>query len=750
VAALTVVAVVVVGTSVGAMGAPPPGNIRTVAGEDSTPNCPWLNSAESVRTRVAQLEHAATSTELAETMELLGGNKAGDPHYEGVVPAIPALCMPPIVEQDGDVGVAGASGVWDADTKLPSEISLAATFDPPLAMAYGSVIGHQANAQGIDFVMAPMINIMRSSNWGRAYETLGEDPYLTTSMAVADVKGIQRAGEPTILKHWIAYSQETNRQDPTNDDAIVSAQALHEVYMPPFEQTIADDQPAGVMCAMNDLNGVPACADENTIDGVLRHQWSYHGFVRTDCQGANGTTSASNRAIVFKAGVSQSKCGGLYPAAVVAATWPKTEIESVVAPYLTQLFRYNLVAAPRLGTPGTADDEATGEATALKVSEEGSVMLKDADDVLPLNTTNLGTVALIGAMGGSPDISGGGSSLVHASATYPTVTLRSALSPVLGSDLDYVSAVNSTTPDSAERLAAVQAARRAAVAIVVVSLTSGEGHDVSSLALPVQENDLVEQVAQANPDTIVVVESGAAVLMPWRRDPGVKAIFMQWYPGQVAGLAMSDLLLGVANPSGRLPVNIPESDQAQPDPIGPRFGTGVPATVDGEPGHDILYQEGVDVGYRWYDANGVPSAYAFGAGLSYSRFAFSDIDAARAIDGGVNVTADVTNVSGVPGTEVAQLYMAQPQPESTTDAEPPIELRGFARVNLQPGETRPVTFAVSPGDLAHWDTSTHSWQIFGGAYTFSVGGSSAHLALQATIDERSADLGVLSGLTAQT
>jgi len=692
--------------------------------------CPWLNDALPVATRVDELLKAMTPLEEATLLHLQQPSPTVD--YEGFTPGIPRLCIPVITEQDGAAGVAaGFTGV----TQLPAPIVDAAAFDPTLAGRYGSVMGAEEAGKGVDLALSPTINIDRSPLWGRSYETLGEDPYLTASLAVPLVEGIQSHRVVAVVKHFAVYNQETHRSTPA-DDSIVSNQALHEIYLPAFGAVTQQAHAGALMCSYNLINGTPACQNKDLIDGILRGQWQFGGFVRSDCD------SIYNQTAAIAVGVSQAKCTSLYNVAALAASVTsgklrRAVLDALARPLLTVLFEYNLIASPHPRTRDAIVTSAAHSAVALAAADEGAVLLKNQADLLPLHLKTLGSLALIGPAGGTPMPAGFGA--VHVQPSHP-VSALAALRAVMGSRLHYDPGTDIAT--------AVAIARTSSAAIVVVNDVEAETLDRPNLNLPSSQNDLVSAIVAANPHTIVVLETGSAVLMPWLAS--VPAVLETWYPGEVAGTSLVDLLSGRADPSGKLPVTFPASESAMPDNTAATFGG-----VDGR----TLYSDGVDVGYRWYEANNVAPAFWFGYGLSYTQFEFSGLHAVPDAAGDVVVTATITNTGPVAGADVVQCYVGEPA--STGDA--PRQLRSFARVMLRPGASRVVTFTVTPGDLASWVSSapgagaapgvgagglaSGSWLVTGGGYGLWVGDGSdlANLPLHTTVALSARNLGVDSG-----
>jgi beta-glucosidase len=689
---------------------------------DRSSDCPWLNDSLSVDARIGQLIDAMSPLQEATLLHLISDN-ASDP-YEGHSPAIPALCIPSITEQDGSAGVAnGWTHSFGGTTQLPAPIADAAAFDPTLARSYGSVIGTEDAAKGVDMALAPTLNIDRSPLWGRSYESLGEDPFLTASLGVQLVEGIQEHRVVSVTKHFAVYNQETKRAT-SSDDAIVSARAMHEIYLPAFSAVVQQAHPGGIMCSYNLINGTPACQDLSLLSQTLRGEWGFAGFVRSDCG------SVYSQAPAIAAGVSQVKCSPLYnpkqlAAAVSSGTLSRASLNSLAEPLLRVLFTYNLIARPHPATPHAPVAVTADEHVALQTANEGAVLLKNTADLLPLQIGRLSSLALIGADSATPMPAGFG-------AIYVRPVLRStilaAFKTVLGRRLHYA--------DGSDVAAAVAIARGASAAIIVAHDVEIERHDRVTLRLPGNQDALITAVERVNHHTIVVLETGAPVLTPWL--PTTPALIETWYPGEAAGTSLLQLVSGQVDPSGKLPVTFPVSQTAMPDDSATTFG-GV--------GGRTLYSDGIDVGYRWYEAHHVTPAFSFGYGLSYTRFGFSGLRVDTGGPGRLTVSARITNLGSRIGSDVAQCYVGDP----ASAGEPARQLRGFQRVSLTPGAATTVTMAIAPGDLAVWDTPANRWKIPAGAYQVWVGdgSDSANLPLHQTVLETGQDLGPNSGPSPQ-
>jgi beta-glucosidase len=685
--------------------------------------CPWLRPGQSVAARVDEVMARVTPVEEADLLHL--DHHTATVPYEGFTPAIPALCIPMITEQDGSAGVASGFSTrpdvrraFGGSTQLPDPIGLAATMDTGLARAFGRVIGGEDAASGIDMALAPTLNIDRSQEWGRSYESLGEDPSLVTGLGVALVDGIESQRVVAVIKHFAVYDQEDHRGTRL-DDAVVSSRALHEIYLPPFSAAVQQAHAGAVMCALNFINGTPACEDSGLLDRLLRHDWGFDGLVRSDCGSVFSAVAA------LDAGVAQAKCTAAYqPARVLtdvrAGLVPASTLRDLARQVLGVLFTDDLVASPHVHQRGPVST-AADRTVAQRVDDQGAVLLRNRHGLLPLDLARVRSLALIGADGATPRPSGTGVLYVHPSSS---VTALQALQASLGPRLRYT--------DGSDIPVAVAAARHATVAVVVVSDFEREGLDRPNLALPGNQDALVRAVEAVNPHTVVVLETGGAVVMPWLAHTA--ALLETWYPGQMAGTSLVDLLTGRADPSGKLPVTFPTTLALSPDHTPATFGG-----VDGK----TYYSEGIDVGYRWYQVHHIRPAFPFGFGLSYTRFRFSGLTVTGDATHGLDVTTTVTNVGRVTGADVVQCYVADP----AATGEPPRQLRAWARVQLAPGGSATVQLHLTPGDLAVWQTARREWGVVAGRYVIRVGDASAPagLPLAQAVDLGAAELGPASG-----
>ncbi|WP_333770161.1 glycoside hydrolase family 3 C-terminal domain-containing protein [Streptomyces sp. IBSBF 2435] len=677
-----------------------PGDATTPPG-GGTGDCPWVGSTAPVATRVAQLLAQMTQ---AQKIQMLHGNGATQP-YIGDMSAIPSLCIPAMGFHDGPSGVGdGFGGV----TQLPSAVSSAATWDTALQKSYGTVAGAEFAGKGADVALGPTMNIVRDPRWGRAFETYSEDPFLAGQMATASIQGLQSQGVMAEAKHVAVYNQETNRNGP-QDNAIIDQRTLQEIYLPAFQAAVGKGASASVMCAYSTVNGVYACQNANLLNNALYQQAGFGGFVTSDWGGAHSTVDSANN------GMTIEMPGGYFYAdflaqALANGTVSQATLNTMVSRVLTQMFAFGLFEKHKTGDRNSVVTTPAHQATARQVAEQGSVLLKNTG-VLPLSTATTHSIAVIGPDGGAGVRSvGGGSATATSSGTVSPLT---ALQNRMGSD----SAV--TYNDGTDINAAVTAARNANVAVVAVGYGENEGTDLTGIDLPDTQNQLITQVAAANPNTIVVLNTGSAVTMPWLGQ--VKGVIEEWYAGQEVGNSLAALLFGDVNPSGKLPVTFPASLND------------VPAHTTAQwPGNgNVQYSEGLKVGYRWYDAQNITPLFPFGFGLSYTTFGFSGLQVG-ALDGSGNATvsATVTNTGTRAGAEIAQLYVGDP----ASTGEPAKQLKGFQRVDLQPGASAKVSFTVTAHDLAYWNTATSKWTTAAGGYQILVGDSSRNLPLAGTLN----------------
>ena len=672
-------------------------------------SCPWVGSSAPISQRVSQLLAKMT---VAQKVTVLTG--ASGSSYVGFTPAIGALCIPAMNLEDGPAGVGDGMG---SVTQLPAPVDVAATWDTSAERLYGQVIGAEQAAKGSSVDLGPTINIVRDPRWGRAFESIGEDPYLNGTLGAADIQGVQSAGVMAQVKHFAVYNQETNR-NTSSDDAVVSTRAEQEIYLPAFADSTQQGAASSVMCSYSTVNGTYACQNPYLLSTVLRQQFGFGGFVTSDWYATHATAASANAGLDQDMPGTDGEFGSALQSAVSSGAVTTATLNSMVTPVLTEMFAFGLFDEPPAGSPAQTATSSAHVTDALQLAEEGTVLLKNSGGVLPLSSSDQ-KVAVIGAdASSSPLTAGGGSAGVTSSGTVTPLQGITAAAP---------SGVTVSYNDGSSDSSAAALAASSSVAVVFVSNDESEGSDLSSIDLSSADNSLISAVAAANPHTVVVLNTGSAVTMPWLSS--VAGVFEAWYPGQQDGTAIAALLFGGADPSGHLTVTFPTSLSQVPASTAAQW----PGT-----GGTVQYSEGVDVGYRWYDARALTPLFPFGYGLSYTSFSFSNLKITALPQGGAaTVSATVTNTGSRAGADVAQLYVTDPAAAS----EPPRQLEGFARVNLQPGASQTVSFPLTQRSLSYWNSSSSAWATATGSYGISVGDSDAHLPLTGTLAVTSAQLG---------
>jgi beta-glucosidase len=652
----------------------------------------------------------------------------------GFVPALPRLGIPALQLNDGPLGVRNIVGGPDGRaTAFPSAQALAAGFNPELAFESGRIMGREAPARGFNVLLAGGVGVERDAWNGRNFEYLGEDPVLAGRLVTAQIRGIQSQGVVSTIKHLVANTQETDRHWV---DMVVDERSLREIDLLPFEMAVKDSGVGSVMCAYNKVNGVYACENAQLLNAVLKSEWGFKGWVMSDWGATHSTAQAAN------AGLDQEFYEERYFASALKAAVQKGEVSEARIDDMARRILRSLAATGALDRTESVQpvDTAAGLAVAQRVAESGIVLLQNRDRLLPLTADRLKKIAVIGRRADVGVLAGGGSSGVESIGgvtvddTPPgtpaemvmfssTVWHHSSPVKAIGSVGSPSAKVEFVSGDDVE--AAAQLAASSDVAIVFAWQTRTEGQDLRSLSLPGGQDELIKKTAAANPRTIIVLQTGGAVLTPWA--PQVGAIVQAWYPGNRGAEAIANILFGRVNPSGRLPISFPraEADLPRPHPPEPQAD---PMKPEVAPTHlpVVKLGEGLAVGYRWYESQGKSPAYEFGFGLSYTTFAYSRLTVNRDL----SVEFDLANTGDRAGIEVAQLYLEFP----AAAGEPSKRLAGWARVELAPGERRRVRIAADPYAVRVWDTSAREWRRSGGRYRVHVGASSRILPLTQEID----------------
>ena len=633
---------------------------------------------------------------------------ADGPLYVGYIPGDASLCMPALTFNDGPAGVAD---LQVGTTSFPAPIASAATWDPSLQRRLGQALGSEAWQKGIDVLLAPDVNIARVPENGRNFEAFGEDPFLSAQTAVAEITGIQQNPVIATVKHYAVNSQETNRYYVSSN---LNDRTLHEIYLPPFAAAVGQGEVGAVMCAYGIVNGTQSCQNPELLDGVLREQWHFHGFVVSDWGATWTTVPAAN------AGLDIEMPGGTYfttplADAVASGAVAGTTIDAMVLHILTSMFRLRVFDDPPPPLSSVAFSDVSSLAdrqVALRVDENATVLLKNSQGTLPLSLPRGSSIAVLGKPAGYGDIrpylAGGGSAFlggVNPVSPLEALTARAARS-----------GYSIVTADPGDLSAEISAARRASAVVYFAYDIEREGEDRPGLSLPDGQDAVIEQLLQANPNTTVVLDTGGPVLMPWLEQ--APAVVESWYPGEQDGNAIAAVLFGDVDPSGRLPQTFPASDDEVPaSTVGQWPGSG--------DGQDASFSEALDVGYRWYDATKVAPLFPFGYGLSYTTFSYRRLRIEKK-GPGFSVSFVVRNTGARAGAEVAQLYIDDP----AAAGEPPKQLKGFDKVFLRPGKSRRVTIPLTPRSFSVWDSVSQRWRVRSGAYRILVGASSRDIRLR--------------------
>lgn len=612
--------------------------------------------------------------------------------------AMPQHGVPAIKMSDGPHGVRCQEDEGDMlginqsrpATCFPTAVTACSTWNPELYGAEGEAIGREALAYGVSVVLGPGCNIKRNPLGGRNFEYLSEDPYLAGKMAASFVRSQQSTGAASCLKHFAVNSQEYKRQ---NGDSQLDERTLREIYLSAFETAVKEAKPDTVMCSYNKINGVHASDSKELLTDILRTEWGFDGMVVTDWGAMNDRVAAMVAGCDLNMPGANKYMEKELAEAVRSGQLDETYINACVERIL------HLVESKQ-GVKADAADFDAHHTLALEVARQGAVLLKNEGGILPLSADDM---LLIGHMAGEMRYQGSGSSHIN-----PTrlVQLTDALP-----DVPYLAccdAAGGVTEESVEQAAELAAQKKIAVVVAgLPDIYESEAFDRDSMRLPEGHNRMIEAVAKANPNTVVVLLGGSAMELPWADK--VKAILYMGLPGQAGGQAMADLLTGKANPCGKLSESWPLTyeDVISKDTFGQK---------------NAEYREGIYVGYRYYDKADKAVRYPFGHGLSYTSFTYGDLQVSDH-----TVTATVTNSGSVTGAEVVQLYIAPPQ---NGLARPQKELKGFARVELQPGESKRVTFELNDRAFAVW---ADGWKVPAGAYGILVGSSSRNIRLQADL-----------------
>jgi beta-glucosidase len=640
----------------------------------------------------------------------------------GFVLGIERLGIPMIQMSDAAYGVRMSADNGRYSTALPSPIASAASWDPQAACEYGALIGRELRAQGYNMTLGGGTNITREPRNGRTFEYLGEDPILAGTLVGNRIKCEQAQHVIGDIKHYAVNDQESGRNEV---NAMIGKRALQETDLLAFHIGIDIGNPGAVMCSYNAINGDYACENKYLLTDVLKKAWKFKGFVVSDWGATHSVVKAS------AAGLDNEEPEDIYygeplKKAVQDGKVPVAELDEHVRRVLRSEFATGIVDFPR---QRSVVDVERGLEISRQVAEQSIVLLKNDKGILPLDRAKVRSIAIIGTHADESMISGGGSAQVDPPGFssfkwkehvwFPTSPLKAVAAKASGSTVKFAS--------GADPAATTALAKQSDVAIVFVHQWTSEDMDLPNLSLPDNQDAMIDQVASANPRTIVVLESGTAVTMPWIDK--VSGVLEAWYAGSKGADAVANILFGDVNPSAKLPMTFPRSEADLPHPqrvIPPPGALGKEAvmrTGEAKPTFEAHYDEGLKVGYKWYDAEKKPVLFPFGFGLSYTSYAYSDLKVKSGKQ--TTVTFTVKNTGSRPGAEIAEVYAALP----ADTGEPPKRLVGWSKVKLQAGESKEVTVNIEASYLSIFDEGSESWKMPPGAYSFMAGGSSQDLPL---------------------
>jgi beta-glucosidase len=640
---------------------------------------------ESDRTLLARLS-------LEEKVSLLGGKDKWS------LPALPTIGLDALVMSDGPTGVKGYGDGSVESPTAPCGTALAATWNRELVEKVGALLGETARVNGIHVLLAPATNILRSPLGGRNFEYYGEDPFLAAAMTCAYVRGVQSEGVAATVKHLVCNDAETNRKTGSVD---IDEQALRELYLLPFELAVRDEDVWAAMCSYNRLRGTYMSAHP-LLDDLLRDEWGFTGVVVSDWGAVTDTVPSARSGLDVEMPGPAVFRGEKLVAAVSVGAVEERHVDEKVLRLLRLARRTGALGGSRAGSSARSSSDAA--ALLRRAAAESFVLLKNEGDLLPFTADS--SVAFLGDLAALPPLQGGGSSNVGP-ITAP-------------SPLEIIRALSADVRHEVSLPQAIEAARAADVAVVFAGLGEeyeSEGFDRSSLDLPPEQQELITAVAAANTRTVVVLSVGAPVSLDWAQR--VPAILLVWYAGQELGPALADVLLGHAEPGGRLPMTL----AAHLDQF-PALDPG-PDDRNADVWH---YREGLFVGYRHFDKHELEPAYCFGHGLGYTRFGYEELHVERNRDGEFDVSVRIRNAGGRRGKEVVQLYVGSEDPNR-----PPLELKAFGGIELDAGAEGEVTFTLGERAFSRWDDEAGRFVPIAGAHEIAVGSSSRVLPLRTSI-----------------
>ena len=703
----------------------------------------YLDASQPVEKRIDDLLSRLTLDEKLSIIHANGKFRSG---------GVERLGVPALWTADGPQGVreelkldSWENAGWTNDfaTAMPVGIALGASWDPELARAYGKVVGEEARERNKNVMLGPALNIIRTPLGGRDYDYFGEDPFLSGRLTVGYVEGMQGEQVVACIKHFAVNNQEEERGSVSVD---VDERTLREIYLPAFEAAVREGGALSIMGAYNKLRGQYCSENDYLLNQVLKKEWGFKGGVISDWGATHDTKDAALNGLDLEMGTGKPYdeyfLANPFRALIESGKIPVSVLDDKVRRDLRMLYASGAVDGRRPGFINTKEHLNV----ALRAAEEAMVLLKNQGDLLPLDTTKDHTIAVIGDNAVHTFAAGGNSAGVKA---FREISALDGITARVGKDVNIIysqgyrqperhwggkrdvagvstSELSAASPAEAQVLEAraLQAAKAADAVIFIGGLThqshaDDEGTDRMDLSLSAHQDDLIAKIVAANPRTVVVLIAGSPLTMPWLEK--TPAVLQAWYGGSEAGTALAATLFGDVNPAGRLPVTFPRALTDSP------AHRGDPRTYPGVNG-EVHYDEGLLVGYRWYDAKKIEPLFPFGFGLSYTHFSYANLQVHPSADGSATVTCVVKNEGQRAGAEVVQFYVhddhaSVPRPEK--------ELKAFARVMLAPGETKAVSVALNPRSFAYYAPEKHGWVAEAGTFHIIVGGSSRDARLEA-------------------
>ena len=697
---------------------------------------PWMNKKLDPAVRTALVLKEMTMDEkLNLTMGYFGtdspwknAKRPPESHDQsaGFVYGVPRLGIPNLWQADAGMGVASQGGPNVRErTALPSGMATAATWNPDMGFAGGAMIGSESRISGFNVHLAGSVNLVREPRNGRNFEYGGEDPWLAGVMVGEQIRGIQSNNIVSTLKHFAYNDQETNRFT-LNVNIDEAAGRMSDLLALQFAYEVGN--PGSVMCSYNRVYGVYGCESDYLLNQVLKKDWGFKGWVMSDWGATHSTIPAANNGLDQQSGFPFDQSAYFkepLKEAVMNGWVSEKRFDDMVGRILYAMFAHGVIDNPV--SPSNKIDFKKNGLISQTDAEEAMVLLKN-EKVLPL-AKDLKKIAIIGSHANVGVLSGGGSSQVYpiggmavkdlGPKFFPGPMVYYPSSPMKALQARYPNASfvfdQGTQAESAAKLAA-----ESDLVIFFANQWTAESVDVPNLSLPDNQDAIIDAVANANNKTVVVLETGGAVLMPWLNK--VAGVLSAWYPGTNGGEAIARVLSGEVNPSGHLPITFPASESQLPHPALP----GYPEVKDAR--IEVTYHEGAAVGYKWFELHNHKPLFPFGFGLSYSEFAMSDLQA-KSNNGQLSVNFTVKNIGKLAGKEVAQIYVAP----VNTKWEAPKRLGAFKKVNLKPNQSTKVTVTVDPRLLAMFDSNSKTWTIAEGEYQVMLASSSADIIATQTV-----------------